>query len=60
LLPVHERLYLRALDHQIGDEDSSAIRLWDAYLSRPEPEAPERVLAKRHRTELQPRPAPVR
>ncbi len=60
LLPVHERLYLRALDHQVGDEEASAIRLWDAYLSRPEPEEPERVLARRHRSELQPRPAPVR
>ena len=60
LLPVHERLYLRALDDQVGGEDSSALRLWDAYLSRPEPEEPERVLAKRHRAELQPRGAPVR
>jgi hypothetical protein len=60
LLPVHERLYLRALDDQVGGEDTSALRLWDAYLSRPEPEEPERVLARRHRAELQPRGAPVR
>ncbi len=60
LLPVHERLYLRALDAQVADDPSGALMLWDAYLSRPEPAAPERKLAERHRSELVRRPAPVR
>jgi hypothetical protein len=60
LLPVHERLYLRALEHQVGDDPDSALRLWDAYLARPEPEEPDRVVAQRHRTALVRRPAPVR
>jgi len=59
LLPVHERLYLRALDHQAADEASTALRLWDAYLARPEPAEPEKALARRHREELRPKPAPV-
>lgn len=60
LLPVHERLYLRALDAQIADDPAGALMLWDAYLSRPEPAEPERKLAERHRAELVRRPAPVR
>ena len=59
LLPVHERLYLRALDHQAADEASTALRLWDAYLARPEPAEPEKALARRHREELRPKPAPI-
>ncbi len=59
LLPVHERLYLRALDAQAAEETSAALRLWDAYLARPEPAEPERALARRHRDELAARPAPV-
>lgn len=59
LLPVHERLYLRALDAQAGEETATATRLWDAYLARPEPAEPERALARRHRDELRARPAPV-
>lgn len=51
-LPIHERLYLRAVEHQANGEDSNAIRLWDAYLSRPEPEEPDRALAQRHKAEL--------
>ncbi|MFO0637258.1 MAG: hypothetical protein U0168_30915 [Nannocystaceae bacterium] len=60
LLPVHERLYLRALDHQVAEDSGTALRLWDAYLSRSEPAEPERVLARRHRAELVRKPAPVR
>jgi hypothetical protein len=59
LLPVYERLYLRALDAQAAEETSSAVRLWDAYLARPEPAEPDRALARRHRDELKDRPAPV-
>jgi hypothetical protein len=60
LLPVHERLYLRALEHQAGEDPDGAIRLWDAYLVRPEPEEPDKVLARRHREALRRKPAPVR
>jgi tetratricopeptide (TPR) repeat protein len=59
VLPMHERLYLRALDHQANAETSNAMRLWDAYLSRPEPAEADKELARRHRTELEPRAAPV-
>jgi hypothetical protein len=55
VLPAHERIFLRALDATANDDDASAVRLWDMYLSRPEPQAPERVLAERHRAELDPR-----
>lgn len=51
-LPIHERLYLRAIEHQSNGEDSNAVRLWDAYLGRPEPEEPDRALAMRHKAEL--------
>ncbi|MBK6919007.1 MAG: hypothetical protein IPH07_16555 [Deltaproteobacteria bacterium] len=60
LLPVHERLYLRAIDHQVADDFGTAAKLWSAYLERPEPAAPERVLAERHRAELVRKPPPVR
>jgi tetratricopeptide (TPR) repeat protein len=51
-LPIHERLYLRALEHQANGERTNAVRLWDLYLSRPEPEEPDRELARRHKAEL--------
>ncbi len=60
LLPIHERVYLRALERQIGDDPGSAIPLWDAYLTRPEVDEPDRVLARRHRAALVRTPAPVR
>ena len=59
VLPFHERLFFRALDHQANGERSPALRLWKAYLARPEPAEPERVLARRHLDELTPSPAPV-
>lgn len=59
VLPVHERLFLRGLDHLANREDSAARRYLQAYLDRPEPEEPERVLARRHLDELTPLPAPV-
>lgn len=59
LLPFHERLYLRALDRQAADDRSGALRLWEAYLARSEPQDPERELARRHLAELRPPPPPV-
>ncbi len=52
LLPAHERIFLRAIEHQAHGETTNASRLWDAYLLRPEPHEADRVLAKRHRDEL--------
>jgi hypothetical protein len=59
VLPMHERVYLRALDHQASGEKSNAIRLWNAYLARPEPAEPDKELARRHREELEPLPPRV-
>lgn len=56
-LPIHERLYLRAYAKTVHVEASGALRLWAAYLARPEPEAPERRLAERHQTALRPLPS---
>jgi hypothetical protein len=56
-LPMHERLYLRAYAQTVRRDPSAALRLWDAYLARPEPEPPERRLAERHRSALEPLPA---
>ncbi len=58
VLPIHERLFLRAIDHTANGEDSNAYRLWHAYLARKEPQDPERVLAKRFLVELAP-PGPI-
>ena len=56
-LPIHEALYARALARQFsGRGEALTLRLWAAYLSRPEPEAPERALAQRHMDSLAPRP----
>ncbi len=55
-LPIHERLYIRAFAQTVRGEPSSAMRLWAAYLARPEPEAPERRLAERHNQALEPLP----
>lgn len=60
LFPVHERMYLRALEHQAGDDPDSAVRMWDAYLGRSEPEEQDKVVARRHRDALRRKPAPVR
>jgi tetratricopeptide (TPR) repeat protein len=59
VLPMHERVYLRALEHHASGEKSNAIRLWNAYLARPEPAEPDKELARRHLAELEPKPAPV-
>lgn len=55
-LPTHERLYLRAYAQTVRRESAGALRYWAAYLARPQPEAPERRLAERHRSTLQPLP----
>lgn len=55
VLPIHERLFLRAIDHTANGEESNALRLWKAYLARREPAEPERVLAKRFVEELAPK-----
>jgi len=52
LLPLHERLYLEALDHQVNGETSNALRLWEVYLARPEPAEADKALARRHLDEL--------
>ncbi|HLT38738.1 MAG TPA: hypothetical protein VK034_20770 [Enhygromyxa sp.] len=56
-LPTHERLYLRAYSRTVRRDSAGALRLWDAYLARPQPEAPERRLAERHRAALEPLPS---
>lgn len=61
LLPVHERLYLLALDRQAEGDPAGAMLLWKAYLQRPEPKEPERVAAHRHLAEVEVRaPSPAR
>ena len=56
-LPIHEALYVRGLARQFsGRGEALTLRLWAAYLSRTEPEAPERALARRHMDSLAPRP----
>lgn len=59
LLPIHERIYLRAIEHQANGERSNALRLWEAYLERPEPIEADRELARRHLLELSPPPVPI-
>jgi hypothetical protein len=54
VLPLPERIYLQALQ-QGARNPGNAVRLWDAYLACPEPEAPERRLAEQRRDELRPR-----
>ena len=56
-LPLHERLYISAYAATVRNEASGALRLWEAYLARAEPEAPERRLAERHQTALRPLPS---
>jgi tetratricopeptide (TPR) repeat protein len=56
-MPLHERLYIGAFAATIRKEPSGALRLWEAYLARPEPEEPERRLAERHQTALRPLPS---
>lgn len=56
-MPLHERLYVRAYAKTVRKETSGALRLWNTYLSRPEPEDPERRLAERHQSALRPLPS---
>lgn len=48
LLPLHERLYLSAFHQETAGNVADAIRYWEVYLDRPEPEEPERQSAQRH------------
>lgn len=54
MLPLQEKLYLRALDHHANDEPGPAMRLYGAYLEHPDVAAPERRLAERHVRALAP------
>ena len=45
--------------YEPGTGHAHALRFFQAYLDRPEPEEPERVLARRHLDELTPAPVPV-
>lgn len=56
-LPLHERLYIEAYRSTVRNEASGALRLWEAYLARSEPQDPERRLAERHQTALRPLPS---
>ncbi|MCA9717376.1 MAG: hypothetical protein KC468_22060 [Myxococcales bacterium] len=53
LLPMHERLYLTALEHRASGNIADSLRFFAVYLARPEPEAPDRKTAERHVRELQ-------
>ncbi|MGB1014832.1 MAG: hypothetical protein ACPG4T_11910, partial [Nannocystaceae bacterium] len=48
LLPLHERLYLTALENQAHANVADAMHYWKAYLARPEPADPERQQANLH------------
>ena len=53
MLPLHEQLYLMALERFSMGDAAAAIRLWTAYLVRPEPAEAERKLAERHLAEIE-------
>lgn len=55
LLPLHERLYLAALDQLVRRNTGNVTWLLKAYLACPEPEAPERKLVERRLEELRPK-----
>lgn len=59
LLPMHERLYLRALDHQVEHTRNAALVFWRVYLGHDAPTDAERQLAQRHLAALAPVPEPV-
>ncbi|MEE9385095.1 MAG: hypothetical protein V3V08_16945 [Nannocystaceae bacterium] len=59
MLPIHERLYLRALERHFDRTTNAAMRYWHAYLARKEPTPAERVLAQRHLSALERVPEPV-
>lgn len=59
-LPLHERLYLMALDRQANASvPNEALRLWAAYLQLEAPSPGERTLAERHRAQLLPTPGHI-
>lgn len=59
-LPLHERIYLQALDRQANASvPNEALRLWAAYLQLEAPSPAERALAERHRAQLIPLPGKI-
>jgi hypothetical protein len=54
LLPLHERLYLAALEQIAFKNPMSAAQLFKAYLASPAPQEQERRLAERRLAELKP------
>ncbi|TPV92703.1 MAG: hypothetical protein B7733_24555 [Myxococcales bacterium FL481] len=59
VLPVHERLYVRALDRQVEQTRNAALRLWKAYLAHDAPTPGQRKLAEQHRAALAEIPEPI-
>ncbi|MDC0717022.1 hypothetical protein [Nannocystis bainbridge] len=54
LLPLHERLYLAAIEQIAFKNPANASLLFKSYLACPEPEAAERKLVERRMAELRP------
>lgn len=54
LLPLHERLYLAAIEQVAAANVANAALLFKAYLVSPAPQAQERRLVERRLAELQP------
>ena len=48
VFPLHEHVYMRALQAEALRSGAMARRLWEAYLARDEPATPERHSAERH------------
>lgn len=54
VLPLREKIYLRALDHHANGELGPALHLYAAYMAHPAVAMPERRLAERHLRALEP------
>jgi hypothetical protein len=54
-LPLHERLYVAALEQMVARQTGNVNWLLKAYLACPEPAAPERKLVQRRIDELRPK-----
>jgi hypothetical protein len=52
LLPLHERIYLMALDQESRGHSSGAVTLWGAYLGLPEPHPADRLQVERRLAQL--------
>jgi len=60
LLPLHERLYLMALDQESRGHSSGALTLWSAYLELREPHPADRLHVERRLLALRRGGAPLR